>query len=118
MEIDEAIKLFTQSEKIKAGLIWVSQTLSILQGFHDLEKMGGEKIVHAILNMIAYEAKLAGTVAGNEGWNEVEAHIDRALVMINSGVGEEATLHLSKALSKTTNFGQQSMSFLLERGLL
>jgi hypothetical protein len=38
--------------------------------------------------------------------------------MVNSGVGEEATIHLSKALSKTTNIGHHAMSFLKEKGML
>ena len=118
MEIDEAIMMFTQSEKIKAGIIWASQIIGMVQGLPDGEKKGGEKVVGAILNMIAHETKLAGNVVGGEGWDEIEAFIDKALVMVNSGVGHEAGVHLSKALSKATNFGQQSMSFLQEKGQL
>ncbi|MFH1351521.1 MAG: hypothetical protein ABII26_11410 [Pseudomonadota bacterium] len=118
MEINEAIMAFSQSEKIKAGLIWASQTLNLLQGLADMEKKGAEKIIHAVLNMIGHEVRLAKTVVGNEWWDEIETCIERALIMVNSGVGEEAVVHLSKALSKTTNVGQQSMSFLKEKGLL
>ena len=118
MEINEAILAFSQSEKMKAGTIWISQALNLLQGLHDAEKKGGEKIINTLLNMIAHEIKLAKTVARNNGWDDIEPHIERALVMINSGVGEEATVHLSKALSRITNVGQRSMSFLKEKGLL
>jgi hypothetical protein len=38
--------------------------------------------------------------------------------MFDSGIGEEALIHLSRALSKVTNIGQQSMSYLKETGLL
>ena len=118
MEIDEAILAFSQSEKMKAGTIWISQALNLLQGLHEAEKKGGEKIINALLNMIAHEINLAKNVAGNEGWDDIETHFERALVMVNSGVGEEATVHLSMALSRITNVGQQSMSFLKEKGLL
>lgn len=118
MEINEAIMSFSQSEKIKAGLIWVSQVLALLEGLPDVERRGGEKIIDAILNMIGHETKLAEAVVENDGWHEIEAYIDKALVMVNSGVGQEANAHLSIGLSKTTNIAQKSMSLLKEKGLL
>jgi len=118
METDKAIMAFSQSEKIKAGIIWVSQSLNLLEGLSDAEKKGGEKIISILLNMIVQEANLAKAVAGVEGWDEIEPHIDKAILMINSGVGQEANIHLSRALSKTTNIGQQSMSVLKEEGLI
>ena len=118
MEIDKAILAFSQSEKIKAGIIWISHALDMLQGLPGAEKKGGEKMINAVLNMIGHEIRLAMTVAGGEGWLEIEPHIDKALVMVDSGVGHEANVHLSKALSKTTNIGQRSMTFLSEQKLL
>ena len=38
--------------------------------------------------------------------------------MIHSGVGPEAVIHLTQALSQVTSIGQRSMSFLQEQGLL
>ena len=118
MEINKAILTFSQSEKIKAGLTWVSHTLGLLQGLSDEEKKGAVKVIEVLINMIVHETRLAKTVGVNGGWDEVESFVDRAMVMIHSGVGEEAIIHLSKALSKTTNYGQESMSLLQEKGLL
>ncbi len=118
METDKAIMAFSQSEKIKAGIIWISQALILLQGLPGEEKKGGERIISALLNMIDHEIKLAKAVAGSEMWDEIEPNIDKAVVMVNSGVGHEATIHLSRALSKVTNIGHQSMTFLKEKGLL
>jgi hypothetical protein len=118
MEINEAIMAFSQSEKIKAGAIWISQALELLQELPEGEKKGGEKMVNALLKMIVHEIKLAGSLARNERWDDIQPHIDRALTMVNSGVGEEAAIHLSKALSKTTNIGHHAMSFLKEKGML
>ena len=39
MEVDKAIMAFSQSEKVKAGLIWISQVLEILRGMPDQERM-------------------------------------------------------------------------------
>ena len=59
METNEAIMAFSQSEKIKAGLIWVTQTLNLLEGLPGGEKAGGEKVINAVLNMVGNEIKLA-----------------------------------------------------------
>ena len=118
MEINKSIMAFSQSEKIKSGLIWVSQALEMLQGLSSTEKGGGEKMLSALLNMIDHEIQLAKAVAGGEGWDEIEPYMDKAVVMVNSGVGHEANVHLSMALSKVTNIGHQSMTFLKEQGLL
>jgi hypothetical protein len=62
MEIDEAIMAFSQSEKIKAGLISISQALEVLRGLAEGEIRGGEKIINVLLGMIDHEVKLAMTV--------------------------------------------------------
>jgi hypothetical protein len=118
MKTNEAIMAFSQSEKIKAGLIWVSQVLEFLRGLPDEQRKGGEKIVRALLGMIGQEMGLAVALTGREAWDGLESHIEKALIMVDSGVGEEAIPHLSKALSKVTNVAQQSMSLLKESGLL
>ena len=118
MEVKEAIMAFSQSEKIKAGLIWVSQTLEFLKGLPEGEKKGAEKVSHTLLHMIGQEVSLAKAIAGKNEWGEIEALIDRAIIMVNSGVGQEATMHLTKALSITTTIGHRSMSLLKEQNLL
>jgi hypothetical protein len=118
METNEAIMAFSQSEKIKAGLIWVSQTLNLLEGLPGGEKVGGEKVINAVLNMVGNEIKLAQAVGGDHGWEEIEPYLEKALIMLNSGVGEEANAHLSKALSKVTNIAHGSMTFLKAKGFL
>ncbi len=118
MKTDKAIMAFSQSEKIKVGLIWASQSLGLLQGLFGAEKKGGEKVVNTLINMIVQEIKLAEAISGDKRWEGIVPNIERAIMMIDSGVGQEATVHLSKALSKVTNIGQQSMSFLREENLL
>lgn len=119
MDTDKAIIAFSQSEKIKAGIIWASQLLNMSQGQPDGEKKVSENLINVLLNMIMQEARLAETVSpGMDIWNEIEQFLDKALVMVNSGVADEATIHLSKALSKVTSVGQQSMTVLKEKGLI
>lgn len=118
MEIDKVILAFSQSEKVKEGLLWSSQLVNVLQGLPQPEQKGGEKVLVALMNMISQETKLAATISGDPGWEGIEPDIDKAVLMINSGVNQEAAIHLSRALSKVTNIGQQSMSVLKEENLL
>ena len=118
MEVQDTIIAFSQSEKIKSGLIWVSQALQMLDGLQEPEKRGAEKTTKAIIGMIAHEIQLGKNVTGDVSWDEVLKHIDKALVMINSGVAAEAVVHLTQALSQVTSIGHRSMSFLMEKGLL
>jgi hypothetical protein len=68
--------------------------------------------------MIASEIQLSAKLVPMEQWEDVDKNLDLALVMINSGVVQEASYHLTQALSHVTTIGQRSMSRLLEKGLL
>jgi hypothetical protein len=118
MKTNEAVTAFSQSEKIKAGLIWVSQILEFLQGLPDQQKQGGERVARILLGMVAQEIALAKVLTGIEQWKDAENHVEKAVVMVESGVAEESLLHLSRALSKVTNIAQESMVQLKESGLL
>ena len=118
MEISRAIMAFSQSEKIKAGLIWTSQVIELLRGVPEAEKKGVEGVAGALIGMLAQEVSLAKTVAGQENWDEISAYIDRAGVMIQSGVAQEAVPHISQALSRATTIGHRTMTFLKEKSLL
>jgi hypothetical protein len=116
--IKDAIISLAQSEKAKAGLIWASQTIEIFLGLPEDQRKGAERVIYAFLSMVSHEVALAKAVTTNESWDGVEGHIEKALIMISSGVAQEAGLHLSRALSRVTNIAQQSMSLLKERDLL
>lgn len=118
MDTKKAIMAFSQSEKIKSGIIGLSHSLELLGSLPDREKHGGEKIIKALTDMILQEIQLAKSVAQDDQWKDAEKSIDQATVMINSGVGPESIIHLTQALSQVTSIGQRSMSFLQEKGLL
>jgi hypothetical protein len=113
-----AITTMSQGEKVKAGLIWISQGLALLQGLGVTERAGGLQVIQAFCTMVGHEVALARSVTGDEAWEEVSLLIERALVMMDSGVPEEAVGHLSMALSRTTSILQRSMEFLMAQGLL
>ena len=106
---------FSQSEKVKSGIIWASQALELLGGLPVPEKTGAEKVIRMKIDMIIQEIRLARNVTGDIAWDDIEATIDQAMVMINSGVAPESVVHLTQALSKVTSIGHRSMSFLKEK---
>ena len=109
---------FSQSEKVKSGIIWASQALQLLAGLPIPEKPGAEKTIQMKIDMMVQEIRLAKTVTGDSAWDDIEAIIEQAIVMINSGVAPDSVGHLTQALSKVTSIGHRSMSFLKEKGLL
>jgi len=118
MEIPAAILSFSQSEKIKAGLIWASQTVEIYKTLPETDKPGAEKIIAAVVNMIGSEILICRKSAPNELWTAVEKNMDTAMVMINSRIAHEAGYHLTQALSRVTTISQRSMTVLKDKGLL
>ena len=113
-----AITTFSQSEKIKGGLIWASQAVEIYKALPEADKPGAEKIVKAIVDMVGSEILICKKSAPHELWLDVEKSLDTAMVMINSGVAHEAGYHLTQALTQVTTIGQRSMSVLRDKGLL
>ena len=118
MQTSEAIKAFSQSDKIKSGLIWASQIVEVYISLPESEKPGAEKMLKAIIGMLANEIHIAKKTAPHAIWPEVEKTVDTAVVLLNSGVAHDSGYHLTRALSQVTTIGQQSMTLLVERGLL
>ena len=118
MRVKEAVIAFSQSEKLKSGLIWASQITEMYIGMPESEKTGAERVLKALISMIATEIHVAKKTAPHNIWQEAEKDIDTAMVMMNSGVTHESGYHLTRALTKVTTIGQQSMTFLSDEGLL
>jgi len=118
MNTKAAITEFSQCGKIKAGIIWTSQTLNLLPGMSEAEKKGAESAIKTIINMIGREAHLARKATGDTDWMNAEKNIDMAMVMIESGVAQEAAFHLTRALRQVTGRAQRAMAILVEKGLL
>lgn len=114
----EAVMAFSQSEKIKAGLIWVSQAVAQSAALPEFEKKGATAVIRTTVAMIYHELHLAGKLGGGELWREIEKHVDMALVMIDSQILSEATFHLTRALSSATTIGQRAMTVLKDQGLI
>ena len=118
MNTKEAIITLSQSEKIKSGIIWITHLVNMAGGLPQNEKLGLEKSIQQLVNMVGHESVLARRTTGDKSWIDIEKDIDMALVMVNSGVSYEAAFHLSKALRQVTAISSRAMTFLTDMGLL
>lgn len=109
---------FSQGEKIKAGLIWVSQVIQLTDGLPEGEKKAGSRAVGALVGMISHEIMLARNMWGDRAWAEMQKDLDRARVMIDSGIPSEALTHLTRALSRSTDVAGRAMTSLKDKRLL
>jgi len=118
MNTREAIMGFSQGEKIKAGLIWASQVIHLLDGLPDGEKRFGSRAAGALVGMIGHEIMLARNMCSDPAWEEMKKDLDRAKVMIDSGIPSEAVTHLTRALSRSTDVAGRAMTSLKDEGLI
>jgi hypothetical protein len=118
MQTREAIISFSQSEKVKTGLIWCSQCLQLALNMSPEDQQGAMQVVRGLVSMIAKESQLARQASKDDIWLEVDKCLNTARVMLDSKVEEEATYHLTQALSQVNRIGQQAMTELLNQGLL
>ena len=118
MGVKQAIIAFSQSEKLKSGLIWASQIVEVYMGLPESDKPGAERVLKNLINMIATEIHVAKKASPHDAWQDSEKDIETAVVMINSGLTHESAYHLTRALTKVTTIGQQSMTLLADEGLL
>jgi hypothetical protein len=114
--MDQSALVLMQAEKIKAGLIWASQSIAVADGLEGLHRKGAETIIRCLVGMIDGEVNLARRSAPDSSWLSVQKHIDKALVMINSGVFHDAPWHLTQALTQVTRICQTAMRDLNDKG--
>jgi hypothetical protein len=116
-DIKQAICAYTQSEKVKSGLIWITQIAEQVAVMDGPGRQQGLMLLKTLANMVADESDLAGRITGDRSWHDIAKKINLALVMINSGVPEETGYHLARALTLVTRNGSQAASLLKSRGL-
>ena len=118
MDTRDAIISFSQSEKIKAGIIWLTQALEVLSGLPEKNRRNAERVAHVFLASMLRDVHLSARLSGDETWREAEKNIDLALVMLDSGVARESSYHITRALGSVTSIGQRAMAYLKDEGLL
>ncbi len=118
MSLRNQVLTFSQSEKIKSALIWISQCAGGLSALSPPLRQGAERVLADLVTMVLGEVHLIRRMAGDADWIEVEKHLDLALVMVRSGVATEASYHAANALTHVTAIGRRAMSDLRGQGIL
>jgi len=118
IETKSAIISFSQSEKVKSGLIWCTQCAHILLSMQGQEQQGALQLLRSLIGMVSTEVQVARQASGDPIWLEVDKLINNARVMADSGVPHECDFHFTQALSKVNSIGQRAMTLLVEKGLL
>lgn len=116
--IQNAVIEYAQSEKLKTGLIWIIQVVESAATLKVHENQNASSFIQILLRLATQETRIARRMIRTEEWDDIERHIDMAIVMVNSGVTSEASFHLTKALSGVTTLAERSMSLLKRHGLL
>lgn len=114
--IRQAIAAYTQSEKVKSGIIWICQVAEQVAVMNDAQRPHGIGLLKTLAHLVADEADLAGRLTGDRGWLEIGKKINMALVMIDSGVPQETGFHLTRALTRVTRIGSQAAAVLDRNG--
>ena len=117
LDAGQAVSVYVQSEKVKAGLIWVSQVADQVAAMANPGRQQGMAVLKTLARMVADEAALAARISGDANWHEIVRMIEKALVMIHSGVPQETGYHLTQALSRVTRIGGQAAAILERQGL-
>jgi len=118
MNVKQALAAYAQSEKVKSGLIWICHISDQVDATEGAAKKQTVNIVRTLARLVAGESDLAGKITGDQRWDEIGKMISMALVMIDSGVPQETTFHLTKALTRVTRIGGQAAGILKENELL
>ena len=115
--IKQAISAYAQSEKVKSGLIWICQISEQVAALDGPGRYAAMELLKTLAHMVADESELAARVTRDNRWHVISEKIRLALVMINSGVPQETSFHLTQAISHVTRIGGQSAALLKERGV-
>jgi hypothetical protein len=117
IDVKQAVAAYAQSEKVKSGLIWICQVAEQVAVMEDPGRQQAVMLLSTLAHLVADEANLAGRITADRRWHEVGQKINMALVMINSGVPQETSFHLTRALTRVTRIGGQAASVLKNNGL-
>ncbi|MDJ0781983.1 MAG: hypothetical protein QNJ22_08420 [Desulfosarcinaceae bacterium] len=116
MTLAPDILAYTQSEKVKAGLIWLSQGLLQFPDASAPRQRAAETLSLSILAMIRDEVQLGWRLTREIAWQKADEHLQQAAAMIHSGVAHDAPWHLTLALRHITAVGQAAHRRLADRG--
>ena len=115
--VKQAVSAYTQSEKVKSGLIWTGQIADQVAAMDGPGRRQAVMLLRTLVQMVADESVLAARLSGDSCWHEIVRMINMALVMIDSGVPQETNFHLTRALTRVTRIGGRAAEVLRQNRL-
>jgi hypothetical protein len=116
-DVKKAVWVYVQSEKVKSGLIWIGQIADQVAAMDGAGRRQAVAMLRTLVHMVADESGLAARLSGDSRWHDIGRKINMALVMIDSGVPQETTFHLTRALTRVTRIGGQAAMVLKQNSL-
>jgi hypothetical protein len=118
MDTNTALRCIIQFEKIKTGILWCQQCAQQLETLPPHEQVGAGRLLYTLVAQIDREVGLARSQYPREELTQAGKSLDMAVVMISSGVPQEASFHLGKALRQLMNTAGKAARVLRQQGLL
>lgn len=106
------------AERIKSALIIGSKMLLVIETLRDSELEGAKKTILAFFDAMSAETMLAMNATGMQEFEQVEEKVNQVRWMIEAGNFQEAHAILGSAVTHATTACANSMSALMEKGLI
>ncbi len=104
----DAVVALMLGEKLKTGTIWVQQLIPIGDSLKSEQQHLFRDILGRFLSMLEREVYLGQQMIPSQSWMEMKKSLDKAVVMLNSGLTNECQYHLTMLLSQVTNLCQRA----------
>lgn len=114
----KAIICFQYIERIKSELIIAANLLEEIGELKNDELAGAEKLMSSFLRALQGEIGIAHSVLQMQNFKEAGDKVAEIAESVSSHEYQEATKHVSEAISRVTTGGQQATRLLKEKGFL
>lgn len=118
MNAKQLILEFQYSEKIKSQLIIGSTILAHVEALKGEERVGGEKILKAYLQLLLTEIRIAWNVVRSISYHGAEKNVTECIGRLEMGDLAHVNPCISKALSHITTSCEAAMTNLQKDNLL
>ena len=118
LEVRKAIVIFHYAEKIKSNLILTASLLEVLSGMRDEKIAGAEKLMVAYFNALIREVNIAANASRIEGFRDVSAKLEKAIMQTEQHNYASAVKLVSEAISIATTNANQAAETLKEKDLI
>jgi hypothetical protein len=109
---------FSLSEKVMSGLLGATCCAQQAAALEGLPRQGALALTESLIGMVMGETLCARRLTAEADWDEAVQFMDKARVMIRSGVPQEAPFHLTRALRLVAGIGERAARRLQDLDLL